>query len=131
MEIPLDILKIISSYLVKPTMKLLDWIDINKLDMRELSRNYEGMKLLEQNIDKIDWKWLSYNSNAIHLLLAHPEKIDWKWLSGNCNAMHILEQNMDKIDWEILSCNPSIFEIDKYKYNKDILDKSRVLDSII
>ena len=32
MNIPLDVLKIVASYLVKPKMKLLDWIPLDKLD---------------------------------------------------------------------------------------------------
>ena len=41
--------------------KLLDWIDINKLD----------------------WKYLSENPNAIHLLEQNPNKINWFQLSKN------------------------------------------------
>ena len=29
MNIPLDVLKIVASYLVKPKMKLLDWVDLS------------------------------------------------------------------------------------------------------
>jgi hypothetical protein len=32
MNIPLDVIKLIASYLVKPKMKLLDWIPLDKLD---------------------------------------------------------------------------------------------------
>ena len=46
MNIPLDVIKLIASYLVEPKMKLLDWIPL----------------------DKIDWYYLSFNPNAIHLL---------------------------------------------------------------
>ena len=31
MNIPLDVLKIVASYLVKPKMKLLDWVLLDKL----------------------------------------------------------------------------------------------------
>ena len=41
--------------------KLLDWIDINK----------------------INWSWLSYNPGAIHLLEQNPDKINWDMLSKN------------------------------------------------
>ena len=33
--------------------KVLDWIDINKLNWEELSRNQNAIHLLEQNQDKI------------------------------------------------------------------------------
>ena len=32
MNIPLDVLKIVASYLVKPKMKLLDWVLLDKID---------------------------------------------------------------------------------------------------
>ena len=37
MEIPLDVLKLVATYLIKPKMKLLDWIPMNKLNWKELS----------------------------------------------------------------------------------------------
>ena len=48
--------------------KLLDWIDINKIDWNNLSLNPNAIYLLEENIDKINWRWLSLNPNAIHIL---------------------------------------------------------------
>ena len=59
MNIPLDVLNIIASYLVKPKMKLLDWI----------------------SLDKINWSWLSKNPNAIHLLEKNMNNINWYNLS--------------------------------------------------
>jgi len=71
--------------------KLLDWIDINK----------------------IEWKILSLNPNAIYILEKNIDKIDWHNLSRNPNAIHILKENKDKrINWYWLSENPSIFELD-------------------
>ena len=70
--------------------KLLDWVDIDKID---LSR-------------------LSFNPNAIRLLEQKPDKINWVSLSQNPNAIHLLEQNQDKINWRELSRNPSIFTYD-------------------
>ena len=46
-------------------MNLLNWIDINRLDWRSLSKNPNAIELLEQNIDRIDWDKLSKNRNAI------------------------------------------------------------------
>jgi len=42
--------KLIASYLVKPKMKLLDWININKLSWADLSLNSNALHLLEKNI---------------------------------------------------------------------------------
>ena len=75
MNIQLDVLKIVASYLVKPKKKILDWV----------------------LLDKIDWKVLSRNPNAIHLLEQNMDKINWWYLSKNPNAIHLLEQNIDKI----------------------------------
>ena len=33
MDIPFDLLKIVASFLLKPRMKLLDWINVNKLEL--------------------------------------------------------------------------------------------------
>ena len=109
MNIPLEVIRLIASYLVKPKMKLLDWIPLDKINWSNLSRNPNAIHLLEQNIDKIDW----YN------------------LSENPNAIHLLEQNMDKIDWTWFFTNPSIFEIDKKQLKIDIDDQSHIIDKII
>jgi hypothetical protein len=131
MNIPLDILKIVASYLVKPKMKLLDWILLDNLDWDWLSENPNAIQLLEQNMDKIDWDALSENPNAIHLLEQNMDKIDWVYLSTNPNAIHLLKQNMDKINFAYLSKNPSIFEIDKKQLKLDITEKAKIIDNII
>ena len=66
MEIPFDVLKLVATYLVKPKMKLLEWIDTDKLDWEYLSSNPNAMHLLEANLDKNNWMNLSKNPNAIH-----------------------------------------------------------------
>ena len=70
--------------------KLLDWIDISKLNCDRLSINEEAMYLLEHNKDIIYWSYLSSNENAIHLLEKNQDKIDWNNLSKNKNAIHLL-----------------------------------------
>ena len=70
--------------------KLLDWIDI----------------------DKIEWEGLSSNPSAIHFLEANPKKIKWLELSSNPAAIHLLEANQDRIDWPWLYSNPAIFQYD-------------------
>ena len=110
MNIPIDVLKIVASYLVKPKMKLLDCV----------------------LLDKIDWKVLSRNQNAIHLLEQNMDKIDWGYLSANPNDIHLLEKNMDKIIiWDDLSANPNIFEIDTKQLKLDIAEKAKIIDCII
>ena len=64
MNIPLDVIKLIVSYLIKPKMKLLDWIPLDKLNWLSLSENPNAIHLLEQNICKINWYMLSGNPNA-------------------------------------------------------------------
>ena len=81
MDIPLDVIKLIASYITKRKMKLLDWIDLNKLEWRSLSVNNNAIDLLEDNQYKINWMNLSRNDNAIHLLEANQDKIEWQHLS--------------------------------------------------
>ena len=117
MDIPFDLLHIVASYLVKPKMILLDWIDIDMLDWDELMNNPNAHNLIEtavlNNPDVINWNSLCLNPNAIHILetvLQHdPDKINWYYLSKNPNAIHLLEialqDDPDKIDWTDLSTN--------------------------
>jgi hypothetical protein len=65
-----DILNILLDYICTPKYKLLDWIDISKLD----------------------WFWISYNTRAISLLEKNLDKIGWSTLSGNPEDIHILEK---------------------------------------
>ena len=111
MSIPLDVLKLVATYLVKPKMKLLDWIPLNKLNSKELSENPNAIHLLEANPDKIVWYWLSKNPKAINLLEANPDMIDWEVLSRNPNAIHLLEANPAKINWWYLSRNPNAINL--------------------
>ena len=99
MNIPLDVIKIVASYLVKPKMKLLDWVLLDNLDWEILSQNPNAINLLEQNMDKINWNEILINPNAIHLLEQNIKKINWKWLSENQNIFEI-EQKQLKIDIE-------------------------------
>ena len=67
------------------------------------------------DIDKINWVILSSNPNAIQLLEQNIDKISWYMLSSNPNAIHLLEQHQYDIEWTYLSANPSIFELDYIK----------------
>ncbi len=66
--LPFDVIRLIASYRVKPKMKLLDWILLDKINWDKISSNPNAIDLLEKNMDKIDWLDLSINPNAIHLL---------------------------------------------------------------
>ena len=50
MDMPFDLAKYVSSYLVKPKMKLLDWVQIEQLNWNNLSKNPNGIQLLESNL---------------------------------------------------------------------------------
>ena len=75
MDIPFDLLKIVSSFLIIPKMKLLDWIDIGSLVNYKLSGNPNAINFLKKHPEKIDWHCLSYNLNAsaINLLEKLPD----------------------------------------------------------
>ena len=131
MYVPLDILKIVASYVSKSSMKLLNWINKDKINWRQLSRNPNAIHLLEQNKDKINWDYLSENPNAIHLLEQNKDKINWWYLSRNPNAIHLLGQNKDKFDWCFLSQNPNIFRIDKQQTKINITQYANIIDKLI
>ena len=104
-------------------MKLHEWIPLNKLDWKRLSRNPNTISILEKNLNKVDWSELSSNPNAIHILEKNLDKMNWEELSRNPNpnAIHLLEKNLDKVTtkcWRNLSLNPNIFTYD-YKAMKD------------
>lgn len=48
--------------------KFRDWKCLDKVDWRELSKNPNAIRILEQNPDRIDWECLSENPKAIQLL---------------------------------------------------------------
>jgi hypothetical protein len=54
-----DICEIISNYIYKSSYKLLDWININKLNWHNLSSNPNAISLLKENPDKIDWMFFN------------------------------------------------------------------------
>ena len=137
MDIPFDLLKLVSSFLVEPRMKLLDWINIDKISPSYLASNpcNGAIRLLEQiepDLDDIHWYNLStnpceyairllekhpkqrnsalvYNPNALHILELFPQKsYNWLGLSSNPNAIQMLAANPDKINWDEFSKNPNL-----------------------
>jgi hypothetical protein len=71
---------------------LLDWIDKDKLNWRNLCENPNAIDLLEleENYDKINWHHISLNPNAIDLFKKNYDKINWRILSANPNAIKLL-----------------------------------------
>ena len=94
MNLPLDVINIVALYLVKPKMKLLDWIKLNWLDWNVLSANPNAIDLLEENKHKIDWYELSANPNGIKLLNQHRDKINVPQLCSNPNGTYLLKAFM-------------------------------------
>ena len=76
---------------MKPIYKLLDWIDINKLDFCGLSlnENDKAFDLLKENQDKINWYYLSCNENIFEL--------DYEKMKDNFQILgnEILEKALD------------------------------------
>ena len=70
-------------------MKLLNWIDINKLNWVELSRNENAVELLKENQDKINWLLFSTNPSIFTL--------DYKQMTINFQlfAEEIIAKAMD------------------------------------
>jgi len=131
----------------KPIYKLLDWIDINKLDLEFLSENENAIGFLEQKPNLINWYYLSGNKNAEDLLLFNQNKIRLNksnigknenlkiineiilpnlnliasnLLSLNKNAVKfIIDENPEKINWSYLSLNTSDYAIEYLEKNPD------------
>lgn len=102
------------TFIDKTPYKLVDWVDINKLNWRDLNLNPRAIQLLEKNKEHIYLHNLMLNPNAIFIIEENVEKISlysWKLLSSNPNAIELLEENIDKIDWWQLSSNPSAIQI--------------------
>jgi len=73
-------------YIFLPKSKiLLDWIDINKLNWDNLSKNYNAIDLLKENYDKINWENLSMNYNALYILHKNINKVSCIGLIKNKN----------------------------------------------
>ena len=88
--LPSLICKLIAEYVIEYDKNLLDWIDINKINWKNISFNPNAINLLRAHPDKIYWYNLSYNRSAIELLKEHPDKINWYNLSYNHSAIELL-----------------------------------------
>jgi len=111
MDIPFDLLNIVSSYLVIPKMKLLDWIDIKMLEWETLSLNPNvPYDMLKQNVKKISSINICKNPSnaAMRIIVENMNLIDWYNLSQNpntCIINTVLEPNLIKVKIRGLSCN--------------------------
>ena len=79
----------------RPIYKLLDWVDVEKLDFQTLSKNHNAITLLLQNIDRIEMHAFSLNTHpiAVNMLSFAFHRIHWTNLSENPSAAHILLKN--------------------------------------
>jgi hypothetical protein len=104
---------------VKPTYKLLKWIDTTKLDWYKLCKNKHAMDYLAQNITKFYSKtdcWVNLNRHlhGIELLEKYPEKILWQdyYFLRNPNAIPLFGKYLDKITNGLYANpNPDVFPL--------------------
>ena len=131
---------IICEFLVNPSLKLLDWIPMEKLNRNWLKNNPKFFQFNKKEVSTetlwrnplaisfiefvinndpddpcIFWEEVCANPEAIHLikreLKRNPDNIDWRSLSSNPNAIDILRENMRKICWWSLSENPNAISL--------------------
>ena len=148
MDLPIDVVKIISTYTIKPRMKLLDWVlstrigkSINPKSLNVVMsanphyidwhftlslKNLNRIQQLNRDQSPVYWGNISSNPNpnVIELLEANPDKINWSMLSANPNGIPLLKSNPDKINWANLSANPNgipLLQANQDKINWDNL----------
>jgi len=104
--------------------KLVDWIDINKLNSEYISTMSESIEILKENPEKINWSFLALNKSPFVIDLYNNIKYKsyikpnitinntnthdyWSELSiKNDNiSVNLLLNNINKIDWYYLSFN--------------------------
>ena len=126
--------------------KLLDWIDVTKLNWSALSKNKNAKNLLEHPLhsshtNKINWDSLSENTApwATYLLEQHPlhsGKINWYVLSGNpsTHAIRMLRQEINRVNnrtyaeklvesWVEMHMKWMDFFMGTYNYEKHVYTK--------
>lgn len=155
MNIPSDVLNVISSYIIKHDMKLLDVIEFGEIydsvfskygitcqDMKYVytlsyksiyfaSKYPEIIQLIKDNINKINLKYFYVeNSNIIYLLKVN--KCDLDEILENPNGIYKLLSDIEHYKFvDELYSYQQIFEIDKIKYHKLIAIMTTDLDYII
>ena len=147
-DVPFDVLGVVSLYITKHPMKLLDWIPPMMINITGLAGNPNSMHILEnyyefiniQNLAQYNTNpeaillfenklrththiiCLSSNPNGIYLLESYPDSINWWSLSKNPNGLALLNANPDKINWSGLSANPNPDSIHMLEANPDKID---------
>jgi hypothetical protein len=111
MELSLSVPETIASLNDTPKMKLLDWIDMNKLSDITLPQNPNAFDLFEKYPKKFKMQYFSYNKceRAMRMLEARSEKINYYMLSANPESYTLLEKKPEEMDWQKLideNCNP-------------------------
>jgi hypothetical protein len=91
MDIPLDVLKLIASYIAKHKMKLLDWIVFERLKKNYTSLNPNAIDILEEHPHNIIWEKLSNNPNAIKY---------WKPIQIRYIGLNYQQTQMQFIYWK-------------------------------
>jgi hypothetical protein len=118
-------------------MRLLDWIDKDKLDWKGLSANPspEAIRMLRKNPNKIKFYNLIENISldAIQILNEHKHNVDWWWYENYWNMytkhhkklvlsseeIQLLRENPDTINWRSSPLNNSPYAIPLLKENQD------------
>jgi len=106
MDIPFDLLKLVAIYLVKPRMKLLNWIPKDKLDWNRLALN-DSRGIIELFIyrNKFDdrelCEILSMNPHILEIVeMCNDYKVvRYEELSLNPYTVPMLEIYTELIDW--------------------------------
>ena len=119
----IDICSIIAKY-INEKYELLDWININRLNNKNLSLNKNAIDLLKKNPNLIEWSKISGNKYALDILIDNKDKINWFLFSFNKHpdAIKLLKKNQDKINWSNLSLNKSKEAIELLKENRENID---------
>ena len=99
------------------TLKLRDWIPIDKINWDRLTRNPNAIHLLEKNLDKVNWCLLSQKPNAIYILEKNLDKVNWYWLSENPSIF--------EYDYEAMTERPFVEELMQHLYHPDRLVRQR------
>lgn len=128
-----DLIHLVCQYV--PYYKLLDWIDITKLDWGILSCNEHAGDLLTKYLDpvkkssinilaknfilkKVDWEYIAQKSMFKYIIEANMDKILMEDLSMNEYMIDIIEKNLDKVVWDKLSFNSNAMHILKNNIDK-------------
>lgn len=100
----------------------LPWIEINKLDIYNLSLNSNVHHLANKYPHLINWKYGSYNKSLIPYFEKYKDELHWHGVSQHSECIEFLLKNHDEINFYGLSSNlsdkaKSLFKNDKQRRN--------------